>query len=392
MDAGSLVHEELVRREYGFLDDVIFVDMCSVVMPPVRVQNAYGSFMTDYVANFGRGLIPDSHAMVDRARATLAKLINANAHEIGFTKNTCEGLSILAAGFTFGSGDNVIISSHEHPSNALPWVNAQRNGVELRVVESAGAELDVSELLASADHHTRIISVSAAQFNTGFLVDLHFLGAECRRRGIVLAVDAIQALGRVPLDVQAMNIDFLAAGGNKGLLATVGAGFAYCSDRIVAEVVPPYAGYQSVVNETAPPSPIAEFETVAWHPDARRIESGNLNYNGINAMALGAGLLLELGVDRIADWTAVLEADLRRSIAELPLDVIPIADPANRCGTVCLNYPPAVESDLIAILERHRVYATVRGGWMRLSLGFYNTRDQVQRLTQALAEISRLTA
>jgi cysteine desulfurase/selenocysteine lyase len=381
---------ELVRREYDFLDEVIFVDMCSVVMPPRRVQNAYGSFMKEYVNALGRDLIADSHAMVGQARTTMAALISAHPHEIGFTKNTCEGISILASGYPFAPGDNVVISDLEHPSNALPWVNAQRRGVDLRVVPSTGAGLSVADLMSSADDRTRIIAVSAAQFSTGFLIGLETLGAECRRRGIVLAVDAIQALGRVPMNVQAMNIDFLAAGGNKGLLATLGAGFAYCSDRIVSGLVPPYAGYQSVANEAAPPARISRFDSVAWHSDARRMESGNLNYNGINAMAAGVGLLLELGVGNIAAWTAVLETELRSAIADLPLDVIAIDDPANRCGTVCLNYAPTIEGELLAILARHKVYATVRGGWLRISIGFYNTLDQMRRLAGALTEISQL--
>ena len=95
------------------------------------------------------------------------------------------------------------------------------------------------------------------------------------------------------IDVQAMNIDWLVAGTNKGLLGTLGAGIVYCTNRIVKDIIPPYASYQSVISHVAPPAITTNFDFLEWHPNARRFESGNLSYNCINAINKGIELILE---------------------------------------------------------------------------------------------------
>jgi selenocysteine lyase/cysteine desulfurase len=220
--------------------------------------------------------------------------------------------------------------------------------------------------------------------------DLHALGAECRKRNILFAVDAIQTLGRIKLDVQEMNVDWLTAGGYKGLLGTLGAGFVYCSDRIVRDVIPPYAAYQSTVSHVAPPAITTNFESLEWHPNARRFESGNLNYNGILAISKGVDLLLELGVDNIDAHVRELETRLRDRIRSLPLKIIEPRDRKNWSGIVCVYYPPEFEEEVKAVLAEHRIHATIRGGYIRFGIDFYNTPEQMDVAADALSLIARL--
>src|SRR4051794_3209667 len=105
----TMLNRDLVEQEYGFLGDAIFLNASSVVMPPRRVQDAYGSFMADYVKTLGAGVVPRGRAIANDARKRVAQLINCAPHEIAFTKNTCEGLSIVAAGLNANPGDNVIV-------------------------------------------------------------------------------------------------------------------------------------------------------------------------------------------------------------------------------------------------------------------------------------------
>jgi selenocysteine lyase/cysteine desulfurase len=255
-----MLDRSLVEQEYGFLGDAIFLNASSVIMPPMRVQQAYGNFMADYVRAFGVGVVPKGWDIANEARGRLAALINCEAHEIAFTKNTCEGLSIAAAGISVRPGDNAVVCDQEHEANIFPWMNQGRRGLELRVVRTRNGEIDIDELLARCDSRTRALSVSSAQFTTGHAVDLRRLGAACRARDIIFVVDGVQSVGRLKVDVRESNIDYLAAGGHKGLLGTLGAGFVYCSDRIVSDMIPPYASYQSVVNDTPPPALTTQFD------------------------------------------------------------------------------------------------------------------------------------
>jgi selenocysteine lyase/cysteine desulfurase len=387
----DVLNRDLIEEEYGFLGDEIFLNVSLVVVPPRRVQEAYRGFMDDYVRNFGDDVVQRGWAIVNEARPKIAALVNARSpDEIAFVKNTCEGMSILADGCPLEAGDEVLIADQEHQSTLFPWINQRRRGVALRVTESADGDIPIERVLAGMNERTRVLAVSSAQFSTGFMSDLGALGAECRKRNILFAVDAIQTLGRIKLDVREAGIDWLTAGGNKGLLGTLGAGVVYCSDRIVRDIVPPYAAYQSTESHVAPPAVTTNFETLEWYPNARRFESGNLNYNGILAISRGVDLLLELGMDNIDAHIRLLETRLRDKIRSLPLKVVEPRDPKNRSGIVCVYYPPKFEEEVKAILAGYRIHATIRGGYIRFGIDFYNTPEQMDAAADALSLVARL--
>ena len=387
-----MLNQKLIDEEYGFLGDAIFLNVSQVVMPPKRVQDAYRRFMDDYVANYGMDIVSRAWEMVNNTRPKLQKLIGAKeAHEIAFVKNTAEGISILANGLTYKPGDNIVIADQEHQSVLFPWINVhERYGVELKVVRSVDREIPTEDMIAAIDEHTRVLMVSAVQFSTGFFSDLKRLGEACREKGVIFAVDGIQALGRLELNVQDCHIDWLAAGSNKGLLGTLGAGFVYCSDRIVKDVIPSYAGYQSTVSHVSPPSVTTEFDRLEWYPHARRFESGNLSYNCIEAISNGVDLILELGIENIDAHIRKLEKHLRTQISDLSLPVVQAKDEKNWGGVICVYYPAEREADVVRILEEHKIYCTMRGGYIRFGLGFYNTLEQMDVVSAALHKIDAM--
>lgn len=388
-----MLNRDLINREYEFMKDVIFLNVSSVVMPPKRVQDAYNSFMPSYINNFGEDIVPRAWAIVNETRPKIAKLINAaDPHEIAFVKNTCEGISIFADGYPFKAGDNVIVADQEHPANLFPWINLhERKGVILKVVKSNNGEINGQDMIQAIDENTKALTISSAQFSTGYAADLETLGRECRKRGVLFVVDAIQTLGRMRIDVQKCNIDYLAAGTNKGLLGSLGAGVVYCSDRIVQSIIPPYASYQSVISHVSPPAITTNFEKLEWYPHARRFESGNLSYNCILAISKGVDLILELGTENIETHVRELESHLRKSISDLPLHVVQASNSKNWSGIVCVYYPASMESEVVSILHDYRVYATMRGGYMRFGINFYNTLEQMDILSEALHKIAKLS-
>ena len=387
-----MLNQKLIDEEYGFLGDAIFLNVSQVVMPPKRVQDAYRRFMDDYVSNFGMDVVSRAWDIVNNTRPKLQKLIGAkDAHEIAFVKNTAEGISILANGLTYHEGDNIVIADQEHQSVLFPWIAVhERHGVELKVVKSIDGEIPTEDMISAIDEHTRVLMVSAVQFSTGFLSDLKRLGQACKEKGVIFAVDGIQALGRLELDVQDCHIDWLAAGSNKGLLGTLGAGFVYCSDRIVKDIITCYAGYQSTVSHVAPPSVTTEFDHLEWYPHARRFESGNLSYNCIEAISNGVDLILELGVENIDAHVRKLEKYLREKIADLSLPVVQAKDPKHWGGVICVYYPAEHEDEVVRILQKHQIYCTMRGGYIRFGLEFYNTMEQMDIVSDALHEIDTM--
>lgn len=387
-----MLNKELIQQEFCFLDGEIFLNVSQVCMPPMRVQKAYGSFMADYVRVFGDGVVDTAWAIVADCREKLAKLVNAKAsHEIAFVKNTAEGMSILAAGYPLNPGDNVVIADQEHQSTLFPWINAhEHRGISLKVVKSVNGTIPTEDMIAAIDAHTKVLVISSAQFSTGFRADLEALGKVCHEKGIVFAVDGIQTLGRLNMDVQALHIDYLVAGSNKGLLGSLGCGFVYCSDRIVQDIIPPYAGYQSTFSHVSPPSITTNFEHLEWYPHARRFESGNLSYNCILAVDKGVELLLELGLDNIESHVLELERYLRGKLTNLPLHVVQPADPKFWSGIICIYYPKEKDAEVIRILKGYHIHGTMRGGYIRFGLDFYNTKEQMDTVVKALFEVAEL--
>ena len=387
-----MLNQELIREEYGFLDGEIFLNVSQVCMPPKRVQQAYGSFMDNYVKCFGEGVVDTAWRIVHGCLPKLAQMIHAaHNHEIGFVKNTAEGMGILASGYPLKPGDNVVIADQEHQSTLFPWINAhQTRGIALNIVHHENNEISTEKMIGAIDEHTKVLIVSSAQFSTGFMADLKALGEACRARGVVFAVDGIQTLGRIEMNVQEMCIDYLVAGSNKGLLGSLGCGFIYCSDRIVGQIIPPYAGYQSTVSHVSPPSVTSNFESLEWYPHARRFESGNLSYNCILAVDKGVELLLELGVPNIEAHVLGLERYLRKNIADLPLQVVQPRDEKHWSGIVCIYYPKEHEQEVIEILKSKHIHCTMRGGYIRLGIDFYNTYEQMDTVSDALHSVGAL--
>jgi len=387
-----MLDHDLIDREFPFLKDVVFLNAALVVIPPLSVQRAYFGFTQEYIANFAEGVIARGWEIVAEARREVAALIGAAPTEIGFVKNTSEGVGILANGFPFSPGDNAVVIDQEHPANLFAWINLQTKGVELRVVPSRDGKVLEEDILARVDDRTRVVAVSAVQFTTGTRVGFSQLGPACRERGILLAVDGIQAIGRLALDVKKLAIGYLSCGGNKGLLATTGAGFVFCDEAWVRKIIPPFACYQSVRSYVKPPALTSDFSKVEWQDDSRRFEAGNLNYAGIAAIGAGAKLLNRLGIEAIQRHVLEMEDLLIEGIRTLPLDFRSPLQREFRSGILCVYYPPALENRVHDVLQRHRIYATFRGGYIRLCVNFYNTRDQIQRTIEAFREIAALTA
>src|SRR5262249_16950362 len=133
---------------------------------------------------------PYRHA--ERVRGLAGKLINADADEITFVKNTSEGIAFVANGIHFSTGDNIVTSSVEFPANIYPWMNLQAQGVRLKMIPEDHGRVPVERICEAIDGRTRVVAISAVQYASGFRMDLGELGRVCQEKGVLLCVDAIQ--------------------------------------------------------------------------------------------------------------------------------------------------------------------------------------------------------
>lgn len=386
-----MLNQKLLEEEFRYINDVAYVNSSAVSLAPQRVLTAVNSYLDTLAADFCHSFNSYHETIEKEAREEIAKLIGCNPLEIAFTKNTCDGITLFANSYPFQKGDNVIITSQEYPSNFYPWLALEKKGVSVKVAEFHDGILYPEDVLKLCDENTRMVALSTVFFCNGFRFDVKALGAELHKRGILLIVDSIQGLGRLRVTPREMNIDVLSNGGHKCLLGMKGAGFLYCRQDLIQDLNPHTACRQSLSRWHRPPLE-RHYNELPWRNDAAIFESGNPNYIGIMAMGKGVSLLNELGADEIEQHVLSLEKDLRNRIASLPLKLNTPPSQIQYSGIIFVTLPEKISTETAdAILVRHKVYATVREGYIRICLHCMNTSKHMEMVAAALEEISGLS-
>ncbi|MFH1487730.1 MAG: aminotransferase class V-fold PLP-dependent enzyme, partial [Pseudomonadota bacterium] len=218
------------RKEFPITEKITFMNHAAVSPCPKRVVRAVTSFLKSYSEN-GINDYPDWMKRVEEVRGLFARLLRADPGEIAFAGNTSDGLSTVASGLDWKSGEGVLVPSPEFPANVYPWMNLEGRGVRVRFIEREEGRIGVRHVEKALKPGTRLLALSSVDFATGCRCDLEALGAFCRQKGLLFCVDAIQSLGVIPMDVNKYGIHFLASGGHKWLLATMGCGCLFISNE-----------------------------------------------------------------------------------------------------------------------------------------------------------------
>lgn len=384
-----MLNNHLIEQEYGFLKDKIYLNTSLISMPPMRAQNAWKSYIQTYVDAFADNYPTYFPKLHDDARGEMARLLNAAPSDIAFTSSACASMTILANSFPFEAGDNVIITSEEHASNAIPWLALERRGVDVKIVESRGGRIEEEDLIHAIDKRTRIMSVASVFFCSGFAVNVSRLGRACKERGVYLAVDATQSLGRIKLYPREESVDFVAGGAHKGLLGTKSLGFLYCSEELRG-ILKPYTGSLQSQGNGGRPFALKHYDEIEWYPGAERFEAGNPPYGVIDTLGKGVSLINELGIENIEANIRETEAALRERLKNLPLKMLE-PEECRRSGMLFVFYPASADPDEVRrILTKHNLFSTVRYDYIRITLHLYNNPAQMQKVADTLEEISRL--
>src|SRR5215213_3120582 len=237
-----------VRSLFPITERAIYFNHAAISPPPTTTIRAIEAQLKDVNEN-GSANFRNWLAVKEQARQLLANLLGARAEQVAFVRNTSDALSTVANGLTWKPDDNIVTFRCEFPSNIYPWLRVRDAfGVEVRLCEERGGRIDFAELSSLIDHHTRVVSISHVQYASGFRVDLKRLGRVARQHDALFVVDAIQALGVIPVDVEAEFIDVAAGAGHKWLLAPEGVGYLYLSDRARERIQPTLVGWVSVPN------------------------------------------------------------------------------------------------------------------------------------------------
>ncbi|MBN9381349.1 MAG: cysteine desulfurase [Chitinophagaceae bacterium] len=388
---------EKVRKDFPILDTFVFghplvyLDNAATTQKPEAVLKAMEEYYHAINSNVHRGVHHLSQQATDAyelARKKIAEFIGArHAHEIIFTRGTTESINLVAASFGkrfLKTGDSILISGLEHHSNIVPWQLAcEDRGATLKVIPIDGNGEMVLDGLEKLLEGVKLVSVNYVSNALGTINPVREIIAAAHSRGIPVMLDAAQAVQHMELDVQELDVDFLAFSSHK-IYGPTGFGVLYGKESWLNEL-PPYQGGGEMIKTVS-------FEKTTYNDLPYKFEAGTPDMAG--AIGLGAALdyVQQLGLSAIRQTENNLMAyalEALREVKELRL----IGRSANRAGVLSFLVGDIHPFDLGEILDKQGIAVRTGHhcaqpimdlycipGTVRASLAFYNTRAEIDRL------------
>jgi len=400
---------ETVRADFPILHQevngkpLVYLDNAATSQKPVAVLNAWRQYYEQDNANVHRGahtLSVRATEAYEAARDQVASFVNAaSRQEIVFTRNASEAINLVAYSWglnTLQRGDEIILTVMEHHSNIVPWqLIAQKTGAVIKYVElTETQEFDLEQFRQLISDKTKLVCVVHVSNTLGCINPVEEIIAIAHRYGAKVLIDACQSVPHMPIDVQAMDCDWLVASGHK-MCAPTGIGFLYGKlDLLWA--MPPFMGGGEMIADV-----YLDHSTYAELP--HKFEAGTPAIG--EAIALGAAVdyLTQLGMDKIHAYEEELTAYLFKQLGTIPdLKIYgpqPTIDGKGRAALASFTVPGLDSSDISTLLDQegiairsghhctqplHRIIGV--SGTARVSLYFYNNPEEIDAFIVALKE------
>lgn len=379
------------RSLFPELEPFAYLNHAGVSPPSRLVAGAAGATVTDFAR---RGAAATGAALERRARLKheLGRLMGARPEDLGLTQNTGAGIAAVALCFPWRPGDRIIGFRGEFPANVTPWQRAAvLFGLELSLLPlepfERSDEEGLAALAAELARGARLVAVSAVQFQTGLAMPLAAIVELAHRHGAEVCVDAVQALGVVPLDVRALGVDYLAAGGHKWLMGLLGAGVLWVRAERAAALRPHLAGWLSHEHAvrflTDGPGHLRYDRPIRTRADL--VESGVAAEPSLAGLEAALGPILALGVEAIHAHVGRYLDRLEPELVALGFASARAREPARRSGILSVRPPAGGEVvPLARALAARGVAAATPDGWLRFSPHWPNDVGEVPRVLEAV--------
>ena len=369
-------------KEFLLSPEICYLNHAAVGPWPDRTRKRVVHFANENVTQ-GAQHYPQWLEVEASLREQCCQLLSANSSDdIALVKNTSEALSMVAHGLDWKAGDNVVIPANEFPSNRVVWESLATDGVEVRQVDTRSVDDPEQALIDSCDAKTRLISVSSVQYDIGLRLDLAKLGLFCHQNTVLFCIDAIQSLGVVDLDVEAVYADFVMADGHKWLLGPEGLGIFYSRPSARKQLKLHEFGWHML-------EALYDFDNPNWSvaDSARRFECGSPNMLGAHALEASLSLFLEMGMESITrnifNNTSYL-IDKLNNISGIKVQTS--SDQSRHAGIVNFTLGEKDAAPVYESLMKQGVICALRGGGIRFSPHFYTPQSTLDRALDILSK------
>jgi selenocysteine lyase/cysteine desulfurase len=364
------------RERFPIFERLVYINSCSQGALSDAVRAAYDEYLVGWDE---RGAPWDYWVeRSETARATFARLVNAEPDDVAVTTSLSAGVSALASAIDFTKRPKVVISDYEFPTIGQIWHAQQLRGAEVHVV----APEDVEDAI---DERTAVVSITAVCYRNGARLPAEEIARIGKEHGALVLLDAYQAAGTYPLDVQELGVDALASGVLKYLLGSAGLGFMWVRPGLSQELTPTETGWFADKD-------IFEMDHRDYSPSptARRFQSGTPPVPSIYAGVAGMELMEEIGIAATHEHVTQLNERLIAGVDELGGTIVTPRDPERRGALVCIASTDAPA--LVAALAADGIVTSERDGNLRVSAHAYNLESDVDAVLSSLQRNRQLLA
>ena len=332
----------------------------------------------------------DGHTSDFAPHLKIAKFLNTNLDNIAITRNTTEGMNIVARGLPLRSGDEILLTKHEHIGGAAPWIALKNEiGLSIKLIDlDLTGNNNLQIIKDNITEKTKVVSISHITCTTGMCLPIKEIVALCRQNGIYSCIDGAQAIGMIPIDLTAINPDFYVCGGHKWLLGPKGTGILFINDLMLEKHTPTFVGSYSDSKYDL------DSLILEYGKSARREEYGTRSMPLISGLSSAIDFISTIGIENIADRGRELANHFRACISDTPeIEVLTPRDPEFSASIVTIRIRNMDNLEIAHKLFEKEERLRVRGIYecnlngIRVSFGIYNSFKEIDYLSGALKQM-----
>lgn len=387
---------------------LIYFDNAATTQKPRQVIESIKNFYEKHNANIHRAvysLSQEATELYENAREQIAKFINSNSVEIIFTRGTTEAINLIAYSWGLNNlkkDDEILVSEMDHHSNIIPWeIISKRNRANTKYIKiSNDGTLDFEDLKDKISNKTKIVSISHVSNVSGIINDIKEISKIAHENKSLILVDGAQSVPHMKMDVEELDIDFLAFSGHK-MLGPTGIGVLYCKNTHFENMEPFQGGGEMIKDINF--NPKTQKSEIVWNSPPWKFEAGTPNIAGSIAFAEAVKYLDQMGMDRVLNHEKELTEYAFNRLKECKKTTIyGPTDTSLKCGIISFNVKGLSSHDIALFADNFGIM--IRSGYhcaqplhqvfnlkssARASFYIYNTFEEIDRFVEVLKEIEQ---
>ena len=371
-----------LRERFPIFQKKTYLNSCSQGALSLDGQLAYAQFLRDW-----EELGSPWELWVEKLEATrhaFAGLINAEADEVAVTGSVSHGVSALASGLDFrGKRNKVVVSDFEFPTIGQIWQAQTQRGAHVVTVPAAGNSIPLERFADAIDDETLLVAITHVCYRNGVMLDVPAIVELAHRKGALVLLDAYQTLGTMPIDVKALQVDFLAGGTLKYLLASSGQAYLYVRKELLPTLQPTAIGWFAQANIFA-----MDHTAHTPSPTARKFEAGSPPAPNLYATLAGIKLVQSIGLARIQREVREITSAIKEGAMRRGWNLVSPVDPQKHGALITLRSHKV--DLLVKWLAADGIIVSSRDHNLRISPHFYNTQADVNHLIDCLTKHKQL--